>query len=132
MPRIIGGAGLVVAVLATLSAFRDLRNRPSEKSTALKESHTVDENEGQSADDTLTSAELRRLGAAVAAVAALALLTPILGFAISALLSGTALAVVAGQRVWWKALATGAATAVGVSVLFVTILDVPLPAGVLG
>lgn len=132
MPCIVGVAGLVVALLATLSAVRDLRNRPAETSTAHDRAMPVDEDEGGDADSILTGAELRRLGAAVAAVAALAVLTPILGFAVAALLSGTALSVVAGQRVWWKALATGAATAVGVSLLFVTILEVPLPAGVLG
>ncbi len=124
MPRIIGVAGLIVGALSTLASVRQHRS-PRQQPVQL-----LDPEEGT--DNVITGGELARLTAAVVAIAALAALTPVLGFALAAFVCATALAVIAGQSTWWKALLIGMGTALATSFLFVSVLAVPLPAGILG
>lgn len=55
-------------------------------------------------------------------------LLPLVGYVVSALVLGTAVSRVAGQRTWWKALLTGVLIALVTTYLFRDVLDVFLPA----
>lgn len=126
VPRGIAVIGLVAATVHTLGTARKLA------SSRVPARRPEDDTKHAHPNHTLTAHELLRLAGALAALALLAALTPVMGFAFSAFVAALILARLAGQRSWWKSTATGLGVSVVVSFLFVTVLAVPLPAGLLG